>query len=227
MGLISKMKKIYKERNRLYMEENLDLPVKKVLEIMQEHLRTKSTYFGVPSIKSPTDSWTYQEIIYEMKPDVIVEVGNETGGSTLMLAHLCDLLGKGKVIGVDISHAVIHESVKKHPRITLIEGDACGSFEKVKSLIKNDDRVLVIEDSSHTYENTLNVLRTFSELVRVGDYFIVEDSNCHHGLDTGPNPGPYEAIEKFISENKDFTIDRGKEAFFITWNPKGYLKRVR
>ena len=86
-------------------------------------------------------------------------------------------------------------------------------------------RVLVIEDSSHTYENTLNMLRLYSKFIKLGDYFIVEDSICHHGLSVGPNPGPYEAIETFIRECEGFEIDRDKESFLITWNPKGYLKR--
>jgi cephalosporin hydroxylase len=227
MGFISDIKKKIKESKMPRMEENLDMPLKEVLEIMQARMKNESTYFGVPTIKSTTDSWIYQEIIYEMKPDVILEIGNEHGGSTLMLAHLLDLIGNGKVIGLDISHAVIHEEVKKHPRITLIEGDACGMYDEVMKHINEGDRVLVIEDSSHTYENTLNVLRTYSGLTRAGDYFIVEDSICHHGVDEGPSPGPYEAIEAFVSENKDFKIDRKKEAFCITWNPKGFLKRVK
>lgn len=87
------------------------------------------------------------------------------------------------------------------------------------------ERVLVIEDSSHTYDNTLAVLRTYSGLTLPGDLFIVEDSICHHGLDVGPNPGPYEAIEAFVQENPAFEVDRSQEALFITWNPKGYLRR--
>lgn len=82
---------------------------------------------------------------------------------------------------------------------------------------------MVIEDSSHTYENTLRVL---ADLVSVGKYFIVEDGICHHGLDLGPRPGPYEAVETFVRVNKNFVIDRDREAYCITWNPKGYFKKV-
>lgn len=207
------------------MEHSLDLPLGEVLKVMQERLLTRSTYFGVTAWKSPTDFWVYQELVCEMQPDVIVEVGNNCGGSTLAFAHLCDLLGKGRVIGVDIDQSKIPDLVRRHPRITLIEGDACDSFAKVRPLIRANERVLVLEDSSHTYENTLNVLRKYSALVKKGDYFIVEDSICHHGLDLGPTPGPYEAIEEFVRENSDFEIDRERESFLITWNPKGYLRR--
>ncbi len=209
-----------------YMEENLDMPLREVLEIIQERVMNRSSYWGVKTLKNPLDHWVYCELIHETQPDVIVEIGNASGGSTLSLAHICDLRGKGRVIGIDISHADVPEQVKNHPRITLIEGDACGCFPAVAGLISAKDRVLVIEDSSHTYENTLNVLRTYSVLVKPGDYFIVEDGICHHGLSVGPDPGPYEAIEAFVNEHGGFEIDRNRESFLITWNPKGYLRRM-
>ena len=70
------------------------------------------------------------------------------------------------------------------------------------------------------------MLRLYSKLIKLGDYFIVEDSICHHGIAFTSKPGPYEAIETFISENADFEIDRSREHFFLTWNPKGYLRRT-
>jgi len=209
------------------MEDRLDLPTSDVLELMQTRLKEQSTYFGIRTLKSPLDFWVYQEIIFAQRPDVILEIGNLCGGSTLALAHLCDNLGHGRVIGCDIDHGKIPPVVRQHPRITLIEGDACANFARITSLIPAGSNVLAIEDSSHTYDNTLAVLRRFAPLIPPGGYFIVEDSNCHHGLNHGPNPGPYEAIETFLTENRQFASDRGKESFFITWNPKGYLKRVK
>lgn len=209
-----------------YMEENLEMPLGTLLPIIQEGILNQSTYFGIRTLKNPMDAWIYQEIIFETKPDVIVEIGNANGGSALFLAHLCDIMGKGRIVGIDLSHRTIPDQVRSHPRITLIEGDGCSSFEAVERLISEDERVLVIEDSSHTYDNTLNVLRLYSKLIKLGDYFIVEDSVCHHGLAVGPKPGPYEAIEAFVNENADFEIDRNREHFMITWNPKGYLKRT-
>jgi len=208
-----------------FMEEHLDMPLREVLSIMQDRIMNQSTYFGVTAWQSPTDYWVYQEIIFETRPDVIIEIGNASGGSALALAHLCDLFGKGRLIAVDISHRKIPEHVRRHPRITWIEGDASRCFGRVAPLISKDDRVLVIEDSSHTYENTLNILRAYSDLLKEGDYFIVEDGICHHGLSLGPTPGPYEAVETFLKENLDFELDRGRESFLITWNPKGYLRR--
>jgi cephalosporin hydroxylase len=208
-----------------YLEDHLDLPLRTVLPMIQQGIMSRTSYFGIKTFKSPMDAWVYQEIIFETKPDVIVEIGNANGGSTLFLAHLCSLLGKGRVIGIDLSHKTVPTLVREHPRISLIEGDACGSFEHVEELISKDERVLVIEDSSHAYANTLRVLRAYSKLVRPGDYFIVEDSINRHGIAGGRPSGPYEAIEDFIRENTDFEIDRSREHFFITWNPKGFLRR--
>ncbi len=208
-------------------EHNLSMPVKTIIEIMQRRITQNSTYFGVRAIKNPLDFWVYAEIIHDLKPDFIIEIGNCEGGSILALAHLLDALGNGSIIGLDIDHGRIPPIVWDHPRIELITGDACAAIDAVKERIKPGAKVLVIEDSSHTFDNTLNVLRTFSPLVNAGSYFIVEDSLCQHGLEDGFFPGPYEAIEEFMKETGQFEIDRSKEAFFITWNPIGFLKKIR
>lgn len=208
------------------LETSLQIPLKNVLSYMQYRIMNETKYFGVTTFKSPLDFWVYQELLFETRPDYIVEIGNFHGGSALALAHLCDALGHGEIIGVDISHAGVPDLVRQHPRIRLIEGDACQSFPAVASLIGGNRNVMIIEDSSHTFENTLAVLRTFSPLVAPGHYFIVEDGIIQHGLDGGPSPGPYEAIEVFVRENGGFEIDRSRESFLITWNPKGYLKRI-
>jgi cephalosporin hydroxylase len=205
------------------------MPLKDVIPIIQQRKMTNTYYFGIPTLKNPNDYWVYQEIIFEMQPDIIIEIGNYKGGSTLALAHLCDLMNKGKVIGIDINQNKIYSKVRNHPRITLIENDACKAYDDVCSFICEDDHVMIIEDSKHSFENVLNILRTYSALTKTGDYFIVEDSIIHHGL-TVPQykeDGPYEAIEFFINENPSFAIDRTKESFFITWNPKGYLKKIK
>lgn len=209
------------------MEHNLSLPAKAVLEIIQTRSADLTSYFGVQALKNPLDAWVYREIIYDLKPDVIVEIGNAFGGGTLSLAHTLDLIGKGIVLAVDIQHETMHPTVKQHRRVSLITGDACESIDQVKASIAPGDTVLVIEDSSHTYANTLAVIRAYSEIVTPGSYLIVEDSHLRHGFDYGEATGPYEAIETFVTENPDFESDRSKESFFITFNPKGYLKRLR
>ena len=208
------------------LENHLDKQLSEVLPHIQSRIKYKTKYFGIATLKNPFDNWIVEEIIFETKPDVIIEIGNLNGGSTLKLAHFCDLLNNGRVIGVDISHIRIPSIVKNHPRISLYEGDACDNFSIIKDTIQKDDHVMIIEDSSHTYDNTLRILRTYSCLIKKNDYIIIEDSICYHGLQEGPLPGPYEAIETFLNENSSFISDRSRESFIITWNPKGFLVRV-
>lgn len=209
-----------------HLEDSLSLPIGNLLELMQQSIMAHTTYFGVRAYKNPLDAWIYQEIVVAQRPDVIVEVGNRFGGGTLHLAHLCDLLGHGQVIGVDVNHADISDVVRRHPRVTLIEGDAVGRFEDVRALCSESRSTMVIEDSSHTYDNTLAVLRAYSALLHVGDHFVVEDTICHHGLAVGPNPGPYEAVVTFLEQDPRFRADRERERFLVTWNPRGFLTRV-
>jgi cephalosporin hydroxylase len=208
------------------LEARLNEPLKVILTDIQQRIMTKNRYFGIPTLKHPYDFWVYQEIVTDKRPDVIVEVGNFRGGSALALAHLCDHLGMGRVIAVDINHADVAPEARAHPRITFVTGDAVAVADTVKGLIRAEETVLIIEDSAHTYDNTLQVLRAYCDLIKPGFHFIVEDSICWHGLDVGPNPGPYEAIEQFVKENPAFVIDRTFENFVITWNPKGYLTRA-
>ena len=209
-----------------YLEDSLDRPIGELLKLVQDRIMTRSTYFGVPTHKNPMDLWVYQEIIFEVQPTVIIEIGNKFGGSTLALAHMLDVLDKGRIIALDIDHSKLHVSSSAHPRISFIEAAGLNAHAQVTQMISKDDRVLIIEDSSHTFDNTLAILRKYSRLVTLGSYLIVEDSICHHGLKVGPKPGPYEAIESFCMENEQFISDRNKEDFLITWNPKGFLKRV-
>ena len=186
----------------------------------------KSKYHGIQTWKNPIDFWIYQEIIFDIKPDLIIEIGLHRGGSTLALAHMLDRNENGRILGIDLSLSLIDEQVRNHDRISLIEGNPLELFEKVNQYISPDSTVLIIEDSSHEYENTLAVLNMYGLLVSENSFFIVEDGICYHGLDVGPKPGPYEAVHDFIKDNENFIIDRSKEDFLLTWNPCGFLKRI-
>ena len=197
------------------------------IDCFYHNCRGNIRWMGKKADKLPSDAWTYQEIIYETKPDVIVEIGNQYGGSTLFLANMLDILGKGRVIAIDVNHSLVDF---QHPRIASITGDANSSevLSRLSSLISPTENVMVVEDSSHTFENTLSVLRNYSRFVRKGMYFIVEDGICRYPfIEDGPKPGPYEAIHEFLRENKDFVIDKTREKFILTYNPDGYLKRIR
>lgn len=209
-----------------HLEDLLDQPLRALLSRFHERIIRQTYWLGVKAGKNPLDFWLYQELMTADRPDWVIEIGNNFGGSTLALAHLCDLLDHGRVIGVDISHARIAKRVRGHPRVTLIEGDAVASLPAVQALLHPGDRVMVIEDSAHTFDNTLAVLRAYGDLVHPGGYLIVEDTICHHGIDVGPSPGAYEAVAAFLAADARFEADRGLESFVITMNPKGFLRRI-
>jgi cephalosporin hydroxylase len=154
----------------LFMEEHLELSLRELLPLMQTRITQGTTYLGIPTLKNPLDFWVYQELICAVQVDVIVEIGNYCGGSLLALAHLCDARGFGRVIGVDICQRDISRAVRAHPRISLVEGDAVACASEVEQSLRPDERVLVIEDSSHEYENTLAVLRRYAAFVSIGSY---------------------------------------------------------
>jgi cephalosporin hydroxylase len=186
----------------------------------------KTTWMGKKALKLPLDVWVYQEIIHEIKPDLIVEIGNAYGGGALFLANVLDLEENGKVLAIDLDHSKVDFS---HPRIHWITGDANtpAVISEVKSKVPPGTRVMIIEDSSHTYENTLSVLRNYCEFVSIGSYFIVEDGVCRYSFVDGPKPGPFEATHTFLKENSDFVVDKTREKFVLTYNPDGYLKRIK
>ena len=207
------------------LEDFLDQPLRNVLPQIQLGIMRSTTYFGVQTLKSPLDWWVYMEIIHEVKPDIIIELGTHYGGSALALAHVLDNLNHGRVISVGLSHSPVPAIVREHKRITLVTGAALQVIGAVRAHMKEGDKVLVIEDSDHSMSHTLEVLQKYGKLVTVGSYIIVEDGIAGHGLNE-PG-GPYEAVEAFLKQTDKFKLDRNREHFLITWNPKGYLRRVK
>jgi cephalosporin hydroxylase len=173
-----------------------------------------TSFLGVPAFKNPMDAWVYQEIIYETRPDVIVEVGNAHGGSLLYLESVCELVGHGEVVGVDVSRD--RWEAGTHRRMTLVTGDAVEAFPQVAEIV-GCRKTLVIEDSDHGYEHTLSVLRTYAPLVQPGGYLICED---------GVMPPVAAALKAFLAEHDEFEVDWTRE-WPVTWNPGGYLRRRR
>ena len=183
-------------------------------------------WLDVPANKCPLDLWIYQEIIFKLKPDLIIETGTSHGGSALFLASICDLINKGEVVTIDIADV---PGRPKHDRIKYLldSSTSVEVVEKVKGMVKKDACVLVILDSDHSKEHVLNELRIYSELVTRGSYIIVEDTNVNgHPVLPGWGEGPMEAVQEFLAGNKLFSIDKTREKFFLTFNPKGYLKKI-
>ena len=202
-----------------------------------EHQTWRTTHWmGVPLWKAPTDLWLYQEMFYELAPDVIVECGTANGGSAYYFASLFDLLGKGRIITIDIAETPYGMPLKdpdqrirpEHPRITYLLGSSTSDeiVRKVKSLIQPHEQVMVILDSDHSYAHVLRELQAYAPLVQKGGYVVVEDSNVNgHPVFRSHGPGPMEALEAFLRENPDFESDRSREKYYLTFNPKGYLRR--
>jgi cephalosporin hydroxylase len=187
----------------------------------------KVSWMGLPAWKNVLDAWVYQEIFHEVRPEIVIEIGNARGGSTLYLANLLDLLGAGDVIAVDIDHSKFQA---RHPRITTVTGDSASPevLARVESLARGRQG-LVIHDGDHSREHVLADLKAYSRFVRAGSYFIVEDTIIdlfRAGDGLGSVNGPLEAVEQFVREDPRFAIDAEREQFVLTFNPRGYLKRI-
>lgn len=204
-------------------------------------------WLGVPVIQAPQDLQALQEIIWEVKPDLIIETGIAFGGSLVfsasMLAILeaCGAIKNGEVIGVDIDIRPHNKAaILAHPlskKITMFEGSSIDEkmIARVKALALNKKRVMVCLDSNHTHAHVLAELKGYAPLVSVGSYCMVGDTGVEdlpEGTTSdrpwGKGNNPKTAVWEFLKENKDFEIDKTIDSKLImTGSPDGYLKRVR
>lgn len=187
----------------------------------------RTFWLGRHTLKPPLDLWVYQEIIYETKPDVIIETGTHKGGSALYFASIFDLIGKGRVLSIDIQK---YGPLPKHKRITYLTGSATSRkvMDKVKSLIKPGEKVMVSLDDDHTKEHVLTELTLYAPLVSKGCYMVCEDTVLGRFVKPEYNdPGPHPAVMQFLKENSAFRIDKSREKFLLTFHHDGYLKKVK
>ena len=191
----------------------------------EEQVLLRTYWMNVPCVKCPLDLWVIQEILCEIRPDLVIETGTLFGGSALFMAHVLDVLGKGRIVTIDIRDFVRPQ----HPRIQYVTGSSIDP-ELIHSLFgrRPAETRLVLLDSDHDKEHVLRELRLFAPYVSVGSYLIVEDTNINgHPIFPDFGPGAYEAIEEFLGENTGFTVDLSREKFKLTFNPHGFLRRVR
>jgi cephalosporin hydroxylase len=188
------------------------------------------SWMGVDIMKNPMDLLIYSEIIYENRPDLIIECGTFKGGSALFLANLCELNHHGRVLSIDIMQ---NPTLPLHPRIDYAIGSSVDEniVKMVHSLASSVKKVMVILDSDHTKQHVLDEMNIYSNFVTRGQYLIVEDSNIHGNPVRDDLPeGPFESIQEFFEneENgRNFIIDKICEKFLFTFNPSGYLRRIR
>jgi cephalosporin hydroxylase len=209
---------------------SLDMSLRDWLAYHQQHIVfDRVTWMGIPAQKLVTDAWVYQEILYEVRPDVVIEIGSNQGGSTLFLCHMLDLIGHGFVVSVDIDRSIFRA---KHPRLVCITGDSAApeTVNRVRHHCK-DRRVLVIHDGDHFKDHVRKDMEAYAPLVAVGSYLIVEDAVVDVVAAVGgdyirPGKGPLPAIEAFLSAHPEFVVDVSRERYIATYNPRGYLKRI-
>jgi len=186
----------------------------------------KNTKFlGVPAQKCPLDLFIYQEILFEIKPDLIIEAGTASGGGAYFLASICELMNHGEIVTIDITNTAVSP---KHKRIKYIIGSSTSEkvFRQIEELVKGKKKVLIILDSDHSKKHVLRELELYNRLVTKDSYLIVEDSNVNgHPVYSDHGPGPMEALQEFLQTHNEFEIDKSREKHYLTFNPNGYLKR--
>jgi cephalosporin hydroxylase len=176
--------------------------------------------------KTPFDLWIYQEMLHELMPDLIIETGTAEGGSALYLASICDLIGSGRIVTIDIEEGAARPA---HDRIRYVLGSS--TDPKIVKLIADEtstaSSVLVILDSDHSACHVSAEIEAYAPFVTPGSYLIVEDTNINgHPVYKSFGPGPMEAVKAFLDRSDDFSIDRSRQKFGLTFNPNGYLKRT-
>lgn len=192
----------------------------------------KNTWMGIPTQQNPNDVWITQEIIAEVRPDIIVETGTNRGGSALLWATILEQVNPaGHVITVDIEDksADARAFPIAEQRITFLTGSSTSSevFSEIARRAK-DKKVLVILDSDHRRDHVAEELRMYSKLVNEGSYIIVQDTNVNgHPVYPDFGPGPMEAVRDFLNSTDEFEVDHERERLLFTMHPHGFLKRVR
>ena len=191
---------------------------------------------GVPTLKCPLDLCIYQELLWLVRPQLIIELGTWAGGATLFMAHMLDLQGADpscRVITVDIlDHKQFQPHVADyaaaaafpvkirpaHDRITYLHGSSTDPaiVKKVRRAARGKSAVLVVADSDHSPEHTGNELELYHDLVTPGSWFVMKDTD---------GEGPRLAVTNFLSGHPEFYADEQCEKFFMTFNPGGYLRR--
>lgn len=219
--------------------------VKAAYEFTKESIPAKYSYnfswMGRPIIQYPQDIIAMQELIWKIKPDLIIDIGIAHGGSAIFSASILELIGKGEVLAIDIDiRKHNREKIEEHPmykRITMLEGSSISDeiIEKVKEIARGKEKVMVFLDSHHSHNHVLKELQLYSPFVTNGSYIVAFDSfiedfpnELFYDKVWGKENNPKTAVTEFLKNNDDFIIDKEIEnKLLITVVSDGYLKRVR
>ena len=190
------------------------------------HVWERTFYRGVRILKMTSDLWIYLNLFDRLRPGLIIETGTRFGGSAFWMADQMKLIGTGAVVTIDIEH--IPELVR-HPDVTYLLGSSSDPdvADAVRALLPTDGApVMVILDSDHSRQHVLAELRLWADFVTPGSYLIVEDTNINgHPVYPSFGPGPFEAAQEFLATDDRFEVDEECHQYYVTQNPRGYLRR--
>lgn len=200
------------------------------------------SWMGRPIIQYPQDMIVMQELIWDIKPDLIIETGIAHGGSLIYYASIMELIGHGEVLGIDIDIREHNKlEIEKHPmfkRIKMIEGSSISSetVEEVRKFAEGKKKIIVCLDSNHTHEHVLQELQFYAPFVSLNSYIVVFDTiveDLPEGYFSQQRPwgisnNPKTAVHAFLESNENFEIDGSIDnKVLISVAPNGYLKRVK
>lgn len=206
---------------------------------VENRLSYEIDWLGVPVIQTPEDLILMQELIFRVQPDIIIETGIAHGGSLIYYASLMELLGKGKVIGVDIEirehNRKVIEAHPQYKRIEMIDGSSVSNetIQEIRRRVPASSNVIVCLDSDHTKPHVLKELQLYQQFVRPGGYIVVFDTNTSALAELGAcdkkyiNNGPREAVEEFLKVNGNFQVDTDYNKLYVSYSPDGYLRRIK
>jgi len=199
------------------------------------------SWLGLPVIQMPPDIIALQEVIWEARPQLVIETGIARGGSLVLYASILELIGEGEVLGIDVEiRAHNREAIEAHPlamRIRMVEGSSLDEqvVEEARAAAGQVERVMVVLDSNHTHEHVLGELRAYGPLVTAGQFLVVADTFVeqmplqeHRPREWGPGNNPATALRAWLDEAEGFEPDPFVNAkLLLTASPGGYLRRVR
>ena len=199
------------------------------------------TWLGRPIIQVPEDMVAIQELIWRVRPQLVIETGIAHGGGLVLHASILELIGAGEVLGIDIDIREHNRAeIEAHPlahRITMLEGSSVAEelLGEVRRIAAGMSPVMVVLDSNHTHEHVLAELEAYGPLVGEGSYLIVLDTaieDLPEGLypdrPWGKTSNPKTAVWEFLKAHDEFAIDREfEDKLLLSIAPDGYLKRVR
>jgi cephalosporin hydroxylase len=204
----------------------------------QNKLSYEVTWLGIPIIQLPEDILMVQELIWKVRPEVVIESGVAHGGALILYASILELIGRGKVIGIDIEIRKYNRlAIESHPmarRISLIEQSSVdpATLEAVRSMVSPGQRTMVMLDSNHTRDHVREELELYAPLVSPGSYLVVFDevmtmvSDAPNGKPDWDTDNPLAAVEDFLAAHPEFVVDRTYERLATTYCRSGFLRRL-